>query len=264
MEFLFPIHYPKRLVKRGRGLKPVLQSTVPAFAGGAPPAPLTAGWLITYAVIAYQKWQVFTGRAAAYYKQKPHAPSILVIKTNKPVPLSGRGKKKSWFQTSLFPTMSSKPLTGTNGNFSRNIRICWEEVKIVSHWTISKVLQDSRVVAKRWTQRKRPNTRNIRRGAARLSSWSRTQTTATAPQETSDSSLENRGSRPLHQTVALAFPKAEGVFWPDELRVETNNDKTAWNFAGGAERELSKSWGTSPHQHPSAGVHPFSQNALFE
>lgn len=58
------------------------------------PQILPASWLIVYIVIAYQKWQVFTVRAAAYYEQKPHAPFILVIKTNNPVPLSGREKKE--------------------------------------------------------------------------------------------------------------------------------------------------------------------------
>lgn len=57
------------------------------------PQILMASWLIIYIVIAYQKWQVFTVRAAAYYQQKQHAPFILVIKTNKPAPLSGRKKK---------------------------------------------------------------------------------------------------------------------------------------------------------------------------
>lgn len=57
------------------------------------PQILMASWLIIYIVIAYQKWQVFTPRAAAYYQQKQRAPFILVIKTNKPVPSSGRKKK---------------------------------------------------------------------------------------------------------------------------------------------------------------------------
>lgn len=59
---------------------------------------LRASWLITYIVIAYQKWQVFTVRDAPYYKQKPCAPFLLVIKQASTC-VRERGKKKERFAT---------------------------------------------------------------------------------------------------------------------------------------------------------------------
>lgn len=68
-------------------------------------------------------------------------------------------------------------------------------------------------------------------------------------QKTTDSPLENTGKWPLHHTVALQFLKADGLFWPDELGFETNNNKIIWNLVGDVEHELSKNWDINPYSH---------------
>lgn len=182
-------------------------------------------------------------RAAASYKQKPYAPFILVIKTNKPVPLSGRKKNPgglrhsdSWQQMVILGIHESarkKSRSFPNGTAER---FCKMTIPFLA------------LAAKHWTWRKRVNMWNTTRWAARLSYWSGIQSTVTVLQETTDSPLENTGRWPLHQTVALQFLKADGLFWLVELAFETNN-KTIWNFIGDVEHELSKNWDTDLYSH---------------
>lgn len=125
MKFIFLAHYLRCLSKGNMdwNLCPILQQNY-LLEEHHQHWILTASWLITYIVIAYQKWQVFTVRDASYYKQKPCAAFLLVIKQASTFVRRGRKKKKAEvcnIMIPISPSMSSKTLTGTKGNFFRNI-----------------------------------------------------------------------------------------------------------------------------------------------
>lgn len=223
------------------------------------PQILMASWLIICIVRVYQKWQVFTVRAAAYYKQKPHAPFILVIKTNKSVPLSGREKKKRaglqhndfrhclvnlW----LVQMVISSGISESAGNKSRSFptetaeRFCKTEISFlalaanIEHAATDQLCE---VPCNGWpgwgTGLEQRSPRIFSRGLPTL--------------------LWKIQGDDLHQTMALWFPKAQGLFWPLELGFETNNNKTVWNLIGHVEHEVSKNWETDSHHDVQQGTH---------